>query len=281
MQPKSDKIVITESELPAGAPLRIHLPRMEPQPASQPAEPQHQPSQSARAGGGKLPLWIALAGLLVLLLAGSSVWFIQSREAAGWIERIGESADRSVVRVATGDRFGTGFVIASRAGRHLLLTNGHVVGDQPSVTLVLRSGRTVRGQVVGYPRDPEVDLALIEATAPELRPLGRLARFENLHSGVEVIAIGHPLGLDYTITEGIISAKRGGLYLQTSAAISPGNSGGPLVAANGQVVGVNTMTVKPEHGESLAFAIRADYVLDKTLWQFSQDVDDLLARTSP
>ena len=91
-------------------------------------------------------------------------------------------------------------------------------------------------------------------------------------------AVGHPLGLEYTITDGIISAKRGGMLLQTSTPINPGNSGGPLINRRGDIVGVNTMMISPEHGQSLAFAFRADLLRDREQWQYLMDVSGLLAR---
>jgi S1-C subfamily serine protease len=141
-----------------------------------------------------------------------------------------------------------------------------------------RSLRSVTGQVVGLPQDGEIDLALLEVVGSGLRPLGRIAPFGDIRTGERVVAIGHPLGLDYTITDGIVSAKRSGLLLQTSAAINPGNSGGPLVNRSGHVVGVNTMTVDPEAGHGLGFAVRADLVLSDQAWTFSRDVRALLQR---
>ena len=108
-------------------------------------------------------------------------------------------------------------------------------------------------------------MALLVIEAAELKPLGRIASYGSVHPGLEVAAVGHPMGLDFTITDGIISAKRGGVFLQTSAPISGGNSGGPLVSRDGKVVGVNTMIVKPEVGPSMAFAVRADLVLSPNL----------------
>jgi serine protease Do len=173
---------------------------------------------------------------------------------------------------------GTGFVVASHGSEHLVLTNRHVVGETTHVRALLRSGAAVEGTVVGYPRNDDVDLAILRINAPGLRPLGPIVAFSSVRPGMDVAAIGHPLGLDYTITNGIVSAKRDGLLVQTSAAISPGNSGGPLVRRDGGVVGVNTMVVMPEYGQSLGFAIRADYVLDRSRWHFVSDVTELLER---
>lgn len=215
-------------------------------------------------GGGSL-----IAGVVVALYL---FWPRQD-----WIERAASRADRSVVLIhSKPDSLGTGFVVASDGGRHLILTNRHVVTDAGQCVVSTRMGSSVPAQVVGYPKDEAVDLALLVAEAPGLRPMGSIASYSDVRVGEAVVAIGHPLGLDYTVTSGIISAKRGG-ELQTSAPISPGNSGGPLIDKNGDVVGVNTRTVDPAEGQSLSFAVRADVVLNAGAWRFEQDVDDLLA----
>lgn len=167
-------------------------------------------------------------------------------------------------------------IVASKGNRHLVLTNRHVVGDSKSVRVLLRSGVSVQGAVVGYPNDHNVDLAIVQMSAAGLQPLGPIASFQSVQPGMAVAAVGHPLGLDYTITEGIVSAKRDGLYVQTSAAINPGNSGGPLVRSDGSVIGVNTIVVIPVYGQSLGFAVKADYLLDRSRWQYMADVSDLL-----
>lgn len=224
--------------------------------------------------------WLFRVWLLALLAAGAAAlgaWLVM-RPSGSWTERISAAADRSVVRIDVGEQIGTGFVVASAGSRHLLLTNRHVVNTEQQVRVVLRSGRHATGAVAGHAADPEVDLALVVVDIPGLRPLGPIASFASVRSGMEVAAVGHPLGLEYTITDGIISAKRGGMLLQTSTPINPGNSGGPLINRHGEIVGVNTMMVAPEQGQSLAFAFRADLLRDREQWEFTMDVSDLLGR---
>ena len=142
--------------------------------------------------------------------------------------------------------------------------------------MVLRSGDVVTGYLAGLPTDRGIDLALLVAESDALRPLAPIKIFERIRTGENVVAVGHPLGLDFSITQGIVSAKRGGMLVQTSAAINPGNSGGPLMDQEGYVIGVNTITVNPAEGQSLGFAIRADIVLDRVAWRYAKSVSDLV-----
>ncbi|QDU96325.1 S1C family serine protease [Lignipirellula cremea] len=215
--------------------------------------------------------YLSLVGVVLL-----GMWGFQPRR--NWVEQAAYNADHSVVQIQTGYVMGAGFVIASQEGRHLILTNRHVVSDGDTCQVRLRSGRQLQGRVAGRPRDAEIDLALVLVQSRELAPLARIGSFDTVAVGEEVVAIGHPLGLEYTLTTGIISAKRGGMELQTSAAISRGNSGGPLLSKRGYVVGVNTRTVDPSDAQSLGFAVRADLVRQTALWKFDADITDLLQR---
>jgi len=209
-----------------------------------------------------------------------------------WIAAIDERAGNSVVRVeipdASGNGYslGSGFVVASIGNRHLILTNRHVIqlGRSSKSKLsrtchvVLRSGDAVQGRLAGLPKDPEIDLALLVVECDALRPLASIKTFARIEIGDTVVAVGHPLGLDFSVTQGIVSAKREGMLVQTSAAINHGNSGGPLIDQDGYAIGVNTITVSPEKGQSLGFAIRADMVLDKSAWDFEELALDLVDR---
>ncbi|MDB9497021.1 trypsin-like peptidase domain-containing protein [Spirulina major CS-329] len=153
---------------------------------------------------------------------------------------------------------GSGFIL-SADGR--LMTNAHVVEGADWVKVTLKDGRTVDGQVVG--RDTVTDIAVIKIEAEDL-PTVQLGQSETLTPGEWAIAIGNPLGLDNTVTVGIISAldrsssqvgvpdKRVS-FIQTDAAINPGNSGGPLLNAQGEVIGMNTAIRADAQG--LGFAI--------------------------
>jgi len=153
---------------------------------------------------------------------------------------------------------GSGFIISS-SGQ--ILTNSHVVDGADTVTVTLKDGRNFDGKVLG--EDPVTDVAVIQIDANNL-PTISLGNSETLQPGEAVIAIGNPLGLNNTVTSGIISAtgrsssdigandKRVD-YIQTDAAINPGNSGGPLLNARGQVIGMNTAILRGAQG--LGFAI--------------------------
>lgn len=210
-----------------------------------------------------------------------------------WLERIAHAADYGVVKIRTSQAVGSGFVIASHGNRHLILTNRHVINVQGGFfiftfetpedpcTIVLRTGQQVSGYLAALPKDEAVDLALIVVQSNDLSPLGKLRAYDTVKQGERVAAVGHPLGeLDFSITEGIVSAKRDGLWIQTSAAINPGNSGGPLVDEGGGLIGVNSGVIRVDMSQGLGFAIRADYVLRSADWEYSANVGvkDLLAR---
>lgn len=154
--------------------------------------------------------------------------------------------------------FGSGFVVSSDG---LILTNAHVVDGSDQVTVTLKDGRSFEGKVMGT--DSLTDVAVIKIEAEEL-PAVTFADSEELQPGEWAIAIGNPLGLDNTVTTGIVSAtgrsssqvgvadKRVS-FIQTDAAINPGNSGGPLLNAKGEVIGINTAIIQRAQG--LGFAI--------------------------
>jgi len=153
---------------------------------------------------------------------------------------------------------GSGFIITAD-GR--MITNAHVVAGADSVKVTLKDGRTFDGRVVGVDRMTDVAVVKIEAKG---LPTVRLGKAHNLIPGEWAIAIGNPLGLDNTVTVGIISAldrsssqvgvpEKRVSFIQTDAAINPGNSGGPLLNAKGEVIGVNTAIRADAQG--LGFAI--------------------------
>ncbi|PZO23211.1 MAG: serine protease [Leptolyngbya foveolarum] len=155
---------------------------------------------------------------------------------------------------------GSGFIV-SEDGR--VLTNAHVVEGADTVQVTLKDGRSFEGKVLGA--DPVTDVAVIDIEANDL-PTVKVNEAE-LQPGETAIAIGNPLGLDNTVTVGIISATgrtsgqvgiadRRVDFIQTDAAINPGNSGGPLLNARGEVVGMNTAIISGAQG--LGFAIPAE-----------------------
>ena len=129
---------------------------------------------------------------------------------------------------------GSGVIMDDRGH---VLTNHHVVAGADEVTLVLSTGRRVSAEVVGSSRAD--DIAVLRASDGQL-PAARLGVSEDLRIGQAVIAVGSPLGLNGTVTGGVVSALDRQQMIQTDASINPGNSGGPLVDLAGRVVGINT-----------------------------------------
>lgn len=140
-----------------------------------------------------------------------------------------------------------------------ILTNYHVVQGASDINVSLADGRRLKGVVVGF--DPLTDLAVLKVDADKLIP-AEWGDSEDAQVGALVWAVGSPFGLDRTITSGILSAKhRAGLagtpyqdFLQTDAAVNPGNSGGPLVNSDGRVIGINTAIVGDAY-QGISFAI--------------------------
>ena len=165
----------------------------------------------------------------------------------------------SVVQQGVGS--GSGVIIRADG---VILTNAHVVGDARTVEVGLADGRRVAGTVLA--RDPAVDVAVVRVALTGL-PTAPLGNSDQLEVGQTAIAIGNPIGLDRTVTTGIISAvnrsprgfELGGL-IQTDAAINPGNSGGPLLDSQGRVVGINSAILQGTTG--LGFAIPINLAQD-------------------
>jgi S1-C subfamily serine protease len=153
---------------------------------------------------------------------------------------------------------GSGFILSANGQ---VLTNAHVVEGAQTVSVTLKDGRSFSGKVAGV--DPVTDVAVVKIEAQDL-PVAPLGETTKLSPGQWAIAIGNPLGLDNTVTAGIISAldrtsTQVGIadkrvqFIQTDAAINPGNSGGPLLNASGEVIGMNT-AIRAD-AEGLGFAI--------------------------
>jgi serine protease DegS len=147
-----------------------------------------------------------------------------------------------------------------------VVTNYHVIAEATQISVQLRDGREAPAELVGS--DPDTDLAVLHVKLADL-PEIRLGRSDRLRVGDPVLAIGNPMGLGQTVTQGIISATgRGRLgvstfenFIQTDAAINFGNSGGALVDARGELVGINTAVIARNAGiEGIGFAIPVDLV---------------------
>jgi serine protease Do len=158
---------------------------------------------------------------------------------------------------------GSGFVIRADG---LIVTNRHVIVSARSVQVKLADGQRLPARVIGA--DAATDIALLKVTALAPLPMLKLGSSANVAVGDAVIAIGNPFGLGQTVTAGIVSARGRTLendpyidFLQTDAAINFGNSGGPLLSTDGDVVGVTSAILSPSGGSvGLGFAIPAETV---------------------
>jgi len=169
-------------------------------------------------------------------------------------QNILESNIDSIIQIMTPYGSGTGFIIDD-----LIITNSHVVSGLKEV--VIKSKNILRSIAKVIYDDPYLDLAFIELNFKKPSKVLELTSKE-VHDGDITIAIGHPYGLNYSVTEGIISRAsrlQGDLeYIQMDAAINPGNSGGPLLNSDGEVVGVNTFII--QNANNLGFSLPYFYV---------------------
>ncbi|MGE3067345.1 MAG: S1C family serine protease [Hyphomicrobiaceae bacterium] len=191
-----------------------------------------------------------------------------SRTVAGVVDSVSPSVVHVQVkgerrgRPAQGS--GSGVVVSPDG---LVLTNNHVVDGASEIALSLSDGRAFRARILG--RDPDTDLAILRGETTETLHAARLANSKSVRPGHIAVAIGNPLGFQSTVTAGIVSAvgrtlrgESGRLIsdvIQTDAALNPGNSGGPLVNASGEVIGINTAMILGTQG--LCFAVASNTAL--------------------
>ncbi len=182
------------------------------------------------------------------------------------------SAGRSVLRVRRGSGSGTGFIVE---GPGIVVTNAHVVGGAKTVQLVLDRGKKpVTATVTGTDESSDLAVLKVDPEALKGRPALPLAESDDVGVGDLAVAIGFPLGLDRTVTAGIVSGVGRSIQapnnfsidkvIQTDAPINPGNSGGPLLDARGRVIGVNSQiaTAGSQGNVGIGFAVPSDSVRD-------------------
>jgi Do/DeqQ family serine protease len=159
---------------------------------------------------------------------------------------------------------GSGAVIARNGDKYFVVTNNHVAGGADSIEVVLSDGSTHEASLVG--KDERTDLAIISFESANEIPVATLGDSDTLRVGDFVFAVGNPLGYDFSVTSGIVSAlgrSAAGTdiadytdYIQTDASINQGNSGGPLVNLNGEIIGINTWIASQTGGSvGIGFAI--------------------------
>jgi len=175
-----------------------------------------------------------------------------------------ESAVLSVVTIRTNSGQGTGFIVDSEG---YIVTNAHVIADSEgnlatNIQAITSDANARSAEFVGYDGDLDIALLKISGTWDALN----FGDSDDVSVGQKVIAIGNPLGLQFSVSQGIISAihRTGGnglnAYIQTDAALNPGNSGGPLINVEGKVIGINNFKIGS--GENLGFALESNYITD-------------------
>ena len=192
-----------------------------------------------------------------------------SQSIASAVDTVGPAVSR-IERIGGRGGHGSGFAVSPDG---LIVTNNHVVDDAKIVRITTPDGSVTEGRVLG--RDVDTDIALIRANSG-IGAWARLGDSKRLRRGHIAIAIGNPLGFEWTVTAGIVSALGRSMrsasgrlmddVIQTDAALNPGNSGGPLVSSSGEVIGVNTAVI--QGAQSIAFAVAsntANFVVSEIL----------------
>jgi serine protease Do len=187
------------------------------------------------------------------------------------MQEIIEQYKAIIFQIATPYSSGTGFYLKAH---NLIVTNEHVVENCKEAALESASVSKCMGKVVFF--DKRYDLAFIQIPFEVNLPEVKLATKDIVTEGQAVLAVGHPYDLKYTATQGIISNtkhKRNEItFFQHDAALNPGNSGGPLINAEGRIIGVNTFVI--QNGENLGFSLPSDYLIEAIKDFNHADCDD-------
>lgn len=193
---------------------------------------------------------LARSGLLFALWFTAALFLGTRCQAQSEFADAAHQIKGAVVTVVAGDRVGTGFIVNPDG---YVVTNQHVVRDTPKVSVKLSSGEALAAQVTTTSQAH--DLALLKADRNHL-PTVQFGSSAKLEQGEDVAAIGAPLGLENSLTKGVVSSPNrkidGRTFVQIDAALNPGNSGGPVIDANGLVIGVATEVAKKAQGVGLA-----------------------------
>jgi serine protease Do len=169
-----------------------------------------------------------------------------------------DDAIKSVVTIKTNTGQGSGFIIASGG---YVVTNEHVMEGVTAAIVITYDGQQHRVSLVGA--DVNMDVALLKMNSTGYNPIG-LGDSNKVQLGEKVIVIGNPLGLQFSVSEGIVSAvhregeNKLNAYIQTDASLNPGNSGGPLINTEGKVVGMNNFKIS--NSENIGFALESNYI---------------------
>lgn len=195
---------------------------------------------------------------------GEDIYFVEPGRDPMTVEKNVQRVAESVVQIQTASGLGSGFII-NKLG--YVVTNQHVIAGEREITVVVYRKKAGGLEKQPFPKvkiiamNGFLDLAILQIDDPaaETLPFVPMGDSENLTQGVEVFAIGSPLGLERSVSKGIVSIRArengGRWYIQSTTQINPGNSGGPLFNGQGEVVGVNNMKAAGAGVEGLGFSI--------------------------
>ncbi len=183
-----------------------------------------------------------------------------------------ETVIKGVVGIRTNKGVGSGAIVTEDG---YVVTNYHVIEGISKLSVVTSAGKHYPAKIMSY--TDTADIAILKINSDDEFFDLKFDDLEDLKVGQKVIALGSPLGLDFTVTEGIISSLSrknpyGYSVIQTDVPINPGNSGGPLISANGRIVGINTF--KAQEAEGIGFALNpdtAEKLVEETIAHYAQE----------